>query len=218
MRIWQVVLVLFAAFLFSGCAGGALVAADVKRAANVTSCCSDLAQALAIQPHPFETEMFLGADSPHFDFGDGLVPFVVIPLKETSLPAGIEIRSVARHLAWSEGGDGIVHYADAAARFFDRNNQPLQATLVSESLRRGSSRWYVVRVAVPQGAAKAVVSTSLKRNGQVGHGFIRRYRSTDRDTSNQPPGLVLLGSMIPLEYRYTTYGSVITSEMKELTE
>ncbi|MEQ1806475.1 MAG: hypothetical protein ABL900_13965 [Burkholderiaceae bacterium] len=203
--------------LLAGCAAisgqGHLLTEDARLAANVRTCCSSPADALAHKPAAAPGHqaalLWFAATTPHFDFGNGLAPFAVFALGGGAFSNRVELESLMRLRGWAYGGDGKAHYADAVAIFFDGSGRALEAPAPLERVERaaGAGTGALFQVfPVPSGAASLVVTSNPKSNG---------LSDANGVLNPAPPSgvagagaLILPGSVFPLGHRLSTYGPV----------
>jgi hypothetical protein len=180
----------------------ACIAADPMPAANaVKSCCATLASLPSATSWVNEHKLSLSPQSPHFDFGQGLAPFVHLSLSPAAV--AIELR------AHGMGMIGKRDYVDVRLVFLDADREPLPGVTVLpaklESVGWASTRMFVANIAVPVKATSVLITSNPGTAGQQGQATIRAG-----DSAVIISGIVvpLPGGMATVQYALSSYGDV----------
>lgn len=165
------------------------------------SCCASLAALPAATPWANEQKLSLTPQSPHFDFGQGLAPFVHLSLNSATV--AIELR------AHGMGVFGKPNFADLRLVFLDSNHEPLPGVTVLpaklESVGWAGTRMFVANIAVPLNATSVLVTSNPATDGQVEQTSVRTG-----DSAVIVSGIVvpLPGGMAKIQYALSPYGDV----------
>jgi hypothetical protein len=203
----------FASFvaLLAGCASGGEYASRIadldKGVAGAAACCSSLVQAMADSPPLALLTVSLDRSARHFDFGNGLAPFVSNTLRQDAKV--IELQSPLMQLGWAYGGDGISRYVDVRVVFYSEDGQVLPTKVLdkSQAFTGGGGRSLVTYVSVPDRATHAVITTDPKRNGAFETGFIRNFASGPVTTASTQ--FFSFGGLHVMDYKLINYGTVV---------
>ena len=194
---------LIIAMLLSACST-TTIKTDLAAHASARVCCSSDRSLPAPRPYEERIEITLGPNSPHFDFGSGLVPFLRISLPDSRSNA-LEIISLPRASALLSGGDGTLYYADARVIFLAADGTRLkEANLSSPALLLfGNPQTYTYRRAavIPAEAASIIITSSMTDAGRK-----------DEFTGGKSPSgsrIPLPGGMFELKYTLSPYGNVV---------
>lgn len=149
--------------------------ADIKtdRAAHATavSCCSSERSLPAPLPYSDKVEAAFTSASPHFDFGQGLAPFVQINL-DVGQTKYLTLLSSPRGSSVLLGGDGTFHYADLRPLFIAADGKRLPESVLTPPVMRSygalGTYMYVRYTEVPADAASVIVASSAKDAGRRG--------------------------------------------------
>jgi hypothetical protein len=181
---------------------------DMASYAAATSCCAS--ENLLPAPKPFgdKVEFAFSSATPHFDFGQGLSPFVQVSL-DASRAKYITLLSHPRGSGILFGGDGTFHYADARPLFISSDGRRLQDAVLTPPIMRTygalGTYMYVRYAEVPPEAASVIVVSSIRDAGRKGEIY-----------GSVPDGGVMIGStFVPMlggnkrfPYTLSPYGEI----------
>jgi len=161
-------LILLLPVLLTSCAN---LQEDAAALGKATSCCASLsslpATSVAARSHYYK----LSPESPHFDFGEGLAPFVRFAVDPTQT-SHLLIAAQPRGSGTAWGGDGTAHYLSTRAIFFAQTGERLpEIKHLPQSLRlmRPVYAFNLTRVfEVPANAAWVVLTTRSDELGWRG--------------------------------------------------
>jgi len=194
--------------LLSACAT-ANINSDMAAYSTATSCCSSASSLPAPRPYSDKIEAAFSPGSPHFDFGQGLAPFVQVTLDPTRAKY-IALLSSPRGSGKLLGGDGTFHYADLRPLFLSADGRRLQESALTPPIMRTygalGTFMYVRYAEVPPEAASVIVASSARDAGRKGEIY-----------GSVPGGGFMLGStFIPIPagnqrflYTLSPYGEVV---------
>jgi hypothetical protein len=158
-----------------GCASRIDVDSDQKSLSNAKSCCTSIATLPSALPAAPAHEVRLSPESAHFDFGEGLAPFVI-----TAVDPGkarlIEVVSTL-HTTTLEAGN-MYHFRGVVPTviFLGVNGERLPAPAPSPTapVLAGTSGQYSLstQIVVPAAARKMVVASRMKAVGARNGGCI----------------------------------------------
>ena len=201
---------LLATALLSGCASQIDVATDRQKLAAAKPCCDSLARLPAPQPAAAEVAFRLAPDSPHFDFGDGLVPFATV-LLDLARTRRVEVASTL-HTTTLEAGNQY-HFRGVMPRllFLDADGRRLASDPPNQPapVLRGSSGQYALstQVAVPAGARQVVVATN-RRTIDSRHGGCIHPGGTGKPVAYGDCIIYPAGVLKVEDWRGAVYGDV----------
>ena len=192
--------------LVSGCAVAPDLHQEVASMASKKPCCTSEQALPRATPLAEEQEVELSPESPHFDFGTGLAPFTRLELspKTTSL----EILAHPTGSGKLFGGDGLLHYANFTAIFYDATGSRLPSTLSEPWIKPHGGLGgfhYFADVDVPAGARTVVVTTRIDTIGEKRQGFTAGSTMIRAGAAFIPVG----GGTATLNIALGPYGTVI---------
>lgn len=135
---------------------------DKLQVQTQTACCASVSEALSRSEFRVASgQVFrFTPSSPHFDFGQGLAPFVSAELEPGArvleIEAGLDLLGTFR------GGDGLPKYVDLHAYFFDTRGAALSAQQLDhdERFTGPGARALFKYVTVPAGASRLVIAAN----------------------------------------------------------
>lgn len=197
--------------ILAGCAAttgeGHILTEDARAAAAATSCCKAVTELLAeAVPLPVSA-IALSPVGRHFAFPSGLAPYAVFRIGSPTGPAELSLLSHWRQRGWVEGGDGMTHFANTLALFFDDQGRLVPSPVVAkQQVATTEGRALQKRFAIPQGAQYVIVTTDPRQTGTVESSTVSGQR--DLPLVSGRTLVFLPGGVLPADYRLTTYGPV----------
>lgn len=171
MKISAQRLLIFAvSFVIAGCTTVDL-ARDRSSLEIAKSCCASTLDLPRPMPVASEYDIQFGSATPHFDFGEGVVPFARITIDPSKVKL-VALLSLPPSAGIAIGGGGTTHYVGAGIEFFSSEGKSLGVTSLSPPVMKtyGFSGWYTYLryAAVPPGAASATIFASRSDIGKTG--------------------------------------------------
>lgn len=171
-----------------------------------TACCESRSTALKSAQALTDFRGMFDPSTPHFDFGDGLAPFVVFAIDDAAKV--IEIEAPAQSLPMIHGGDGVIRYLDAKLIFIDDNGLTVSGDVISEGQRSrfSASRALFKYVRVPSTARKVIVTTDPKKNRE--HHVSQVKQAPEGRLTSKSTTYFAFGGIIPDGHKSANYGPV----------
>jgi hypothetical protein len=171
-----------------------------------TACCESKGAAIGNSRPLTDFRGMFDPATPHFDFGDGLAPFVVFAIDDAAKV--IEIEAPAQSLPMIHGGDGVIRYLDAKLIFIDDNGLTVSGDVISEGQRSrvSASRAHFKYVRVPSTARKVVVTTDPKKNRE--HHVSQVKQAPEGRLTSKSTTYFAFGGIIPDGHKSASYGPV----------
>lgn len=198
----------FAHFLLclalTGCAASQ-VRDEQTQLAAARSCCASFHELPPAVKADAGKPLLLGPESPHFDFGDGLAPFVRISIAGSDAEM-LSVYSHADNSAWLTGSYGTFKYVAVMAIFLDADGHEISRSSLSEpEAAPVGNGWIKLRrsVVIPEGSASVVFASNLSEIGRDGSAG---YRS--RESAMMVGGAYVLtgGGAADVSYLLSVYG------------
>mgnify|MGYP003704738781 CR=1 FL=1 len=147
------------------------LARDRSSLENAKSCCASTLDLPRPMPVASEYDIQFGRDTPHFNFGEGVVPFARITIDPSKVKI-VALHSFPPSAVIAIDGGGTTHYVGAGIEFFSPEGKSLGVASLSPPVMKtyGFSGWYTyLRYAeVPTGAASATIFASRSDIGKTG--------------------------------------------------
>jgi hypothetical protein len=157
------------------CASRIDVERDKTSLANAKSCCRSVATLPAQLALEAGLDFRLAAESPHFDFGEGLTPFVVVAV-DPARTRLVEVVSTLHTTTLEAGNQYHFRGVVPAFVFLDANGERLQASPQSKTapVLAGASGQYSLstQIAVPSQARRLVIAARVSAVGSRNGGCI----------------------------------------------
>lgn len=188
----------------AGCAASKVRDEQVQLA-GARSCCASFQDLPAPVAEFRDRTLLLGPDSPHFDFGDGLVPFVRLPIRaEDSVM--LSIYSHADNSAWLTGAYGTFKYIALRAIFLDADGHEIARSALSAPMTSAlGAGWLKLKrtVDVPATTASVILASNLAELGQASSA---EYRQPESAMMVGSAYVATGGGAAELDYLLSVYG------------